>query len=80
MSLSWHTVRLIGCECQTLALKIIEMAPATYCVTYKAGTNSGSEGERKVVRRANNPTHRGICVSYHRRDESANRRVHRESD
>lgn len=51
-----------------LALQIIEMAPATYRITYKTGANTGREGERKIIRRAHYPTHRGIRVSHHRRD------------
>lgn len=51
-----------------LALKIIEMAPATYRVTYETGPNTGREGEGKVIRRAHYPSHGGIRVPGHRRD------------
>lgn len=50
-----HCVRLTGFV--SLALTIIEMAPATYRVTYKTGADTGREGEGKVVRRENNAPH-----------------------
>lgn len=51
-----------------LALQIIEMAPASYCVTYKTGADTGHQGEGKVIRRENNSAHRGISVPDHWRD------------
>lgn len=58
----------IGLRMSKLALQIIEMAPATYRVTYKTGPNTGRQGERKIVRRAHYSPHRGVRVPGNRRD------------
>lgn len=58
----------IGLRMSKLALQIIEMAPATYRVTYKTGPYTGRQGERKIVRRAHYCPHRGVRVPGHRRD------------
>lgn len=57
-----------GLRMSNLALQIIEMAPATYRVTYKTGPNTGRQGERKIVRRAHYPPDRGVRVPGNRRD------------
>lgn len=70
MSLGWHYIvrSQWAMNVKKLALQIIEMAPATYRVTYKTGPDTGSQGERKIVRRAHYRPHRGIRVSRNRRD------------
>lgn len=58
----------IRVQLSKLALQIIEMAPTTYCVTYKTGPYTRCQGERKIVRRAHYTAHRGIRVPGYRRD------------
>lgn len=62
-----------------LALQIIEMASSTYRVTYKTGAYTSGEGEGKIGWRAHYTTHRGVRLPVHRRDESADGRMHWES-